>query len=50
MTNQGTIIDKNTSLILKLTPTVNKHIFSDVDINSTVCIKWWKNSKCFINF
>ena len=35
---------------MKLTPTVNKHIFSDVDINSTVRIKWWKNSKCFINF
>ena len=48
MTNQYTISDFNSTLILKMTPGIKKYIFSEYNIFSKIRIKRRKKTETFI--
>lgn len=49
MTDQGTVINGNPALILKVTPTVKENMISNRNIFPAVRIKGRKNTQCIIN-
>ena len=48
MSNQYTIPDFNSPLILKMTSGIDKYIFSEYNILSKICIKRRKKTETFI--
>lgn len=49
MSNQCTIVNVNTALVLKFAAAVEKYIFAYMKVLSAVCVKRWKHRKTLVH-